>query len=263
MNASEHDGKLASIWLDPSWLSWKDNGPWWELLDKKKAERPYEIHGHACNRLAHGTNELDRVDVITTLRRAVAQRVKVLRDVYGLRKLPIPNKPKGDFELLAYLGLVRPLMLRRLIDIRNIVEHEDSDPPTSEDCEIFADFVWYFLRSTDVLVRWRLFDFGVLPEEAGRVRQASDQEVRIYYDDPPNGPLCIEAFLYQDGFAYEPRLDWIEILQTKGTIPRRHDKTDDLTLIQGEFAPGSQMKLIWTWYFTRSFEAQGALSYNA
>lgn len=250
MNTS--DRKVQRMWLDPAFLSWENHYMSWKPLDRKKAKRPYEIHEHASNRLAQGTN-LDRVDAITTLKRAVTHRVQVLKAAYGLDALEIPGKPKRDLELLAYLGIVRPLMLKRLIDIRNIVEHEDSDPPAGDDCEIFADFVWYFLRSTDVLAHRKLSRFSVVPQES-KHRIASEPEIRInYYDShglygPSNGSvLTVNAYLQQASIAYGSKPGWIEV---KGVTETR----DDLTFIEGEFTAGSQAKLIWAWYFSRPFE---------
>jgi hypothetical protein len=118
-----------------------------------RAGRPHEIHQHARDRLAGDPNDFDRVDAIMALRRAVGQRVRMLNDIYQLRELPIGTKPRGDLELLSCFGIVRPFMLRRLIDIRNIVEYQDSSPPPVEECLMFADLVWYFLRSTDEVIR--------------------------------------------------------------------------------------------------------------
>jgi len=44
-------------------------------------------------------------------------------------------------------------MLQKLIDIRNPVEHEDVAPPDHEACKVFAEFTWYFLKSTDRMLR--------------------------------------------------------------------------------------------------------------
>jgi len=44
-------------------------------------------------------------------------------------------------------------MLREINEIRNGIEHEDNPPPSHEDCDRMLDVCWYFLRSTDPLVR--------------------------------------------------------------------------------------------------------------
>jgi hypothetical protein len=241
---------VRSMWLDPSWLTWNMGRRTFPTLDREKAKRAYEIHEHACDRLAQGTTKLDRVDVITALKRAITQRVQTLKEAYALDRIVIPDKPKRDFELLEYLGIVRPLMLGRLVTLRNLLEHEDADPPSAEDCEILADFVWYFLRSTDVLVQNRLGTVSVSPHW-WRIRP-NDPEVRITYSDrggeykPHAGPvLSIIAYLPETSIAYDSRPNWIEV---KGTM------NADSRFVEGDFAPGSQMKQIWVWYFSLPYK---------
>lgn len=158
---------VRPVWIDPSWLSWKsfaeESSSWGSVAEESTGDDPsdttaklYEIHQHACDRLSSDPNEFDRVDAIITLRRVVAQRVKALKEKYRLRELPTGQKPRGDLELLSYFGIIRPFMLRRLVDIRNIVEHQAASPPLTDECLMFADLVWYFLRSTDKLIRSRV-----------------------------------------------------------------------------------------------------------
>jgi hypothetical protein len=77
--------------------------------------------------------------------------VKLLTDLYIFKHIPIGTKPKKILDQLEYFGIIRPLMLNRLIEIRNSVEHEYVSPPELDRCKELVEFVWYFLRSTDVL----------------------------------------------------------------------------------------------------------------
>jgi hypothetical protein len=124
---------------------------------------------HADRILATGADELARTDAISALKRAVAHRVRSLVDLYSLDLVPVSEKPKRKQELLAYLGLLRQEMLRRLIEIRNAVEHEDAPPPELLTCRELAEFTWYFLRSTERYVRQvvRSFTLGPPGEDPG------------------------------------------------------------------------------------------------
>src|SRR5438128_6969353 len=104
---------------------------------------------HADSLLRPGCSEAARGDAIAALRRAVGQRVRVFSDVHRLEHLPLERKPKNTMELLEVLGVIRPIMLRTLVDIRNAYEHEDIPPPSEDRCRELADLAWYFLRSTE------------------------------------------------------------------------------------------------------------------
>jgi hypothetical protein len=109
-------------------------------------QRPHEQLMHAEMRLRDAKTPYDLVDVITSLKRAVNERVAQLIASY----LPGGKKTsKGTYDDLVKLGLIRPLFSQELSVIRAKSEHQYA-PPTREECERYAEFVWYFLRSTDV-----------------------------------------------------------------------------------------------------------------
>lgn len=45
------------------------------------------------------------------------------------------------------------MVLRALIEVRNNIEHSDGRPPGVNRCKEMAEYIWYFLRATDPLVR--------------------------------------------------------------------------------------------------------------
>jgi hypothetical protein len=178
------ENATKQVWIDPSLFSsepWGDKEP----VSNDGISRLYKIHQHACVRLASDPDEFDRVDAIMALRRVVARRVKELKEIYQLRELPTGAKPKGDLELLEYFGIIRPFMLRRLIDIRNIVEHQDSSPPPTNECLMFADLVWYFLRSTDGLAKFEVQTIFFHPQSKvpGNI-----QQIRLHFGEPFDEP---------------------------------------------------------------------------
>lgn len=123
------------------------------ILSTDEWKRPYQLVEHAEKILSSPTTEFHRVDVITTLRRAIGHRVRQIDKAYSLRQIPLKNKPTDFLELLEFLGIIRPKMLRQIIEIRNVVEHEVASPPGHKECETYLEFAWYFLRSTDLIVQ--------------------------------------------------------------------------------------------------------------
>lgn len=237
------------VWIDPSLLSsepWGDKEP----VSNDGITRLYEIHQHACDRLASDPDEFDRVDAITTLRRVVGRRVKELKEIYQLRELPTGAKPKGDLELLEYFGIIRPFMLRRLIDIRNFVEHQDSSPPPTSECLMFADLVWYFLRSTDGLARFEVQTLIFHP----RVTDPEDFEqiIQLHFSEPFSEPE-ISALAYPSLIAYEPRENWIAVEQAE-ISPHDHGDETIWVSVKGKVkGADEQMRHIYDLYFRASY----------
>ena len=141
------------IWLSSEVLRWTTYRGQSNLDDTDQWQRPYKMWNHAEELLSKSSSDFTRTDAITTLRRAVDRRIKHLATIYDFKRLPIPGKPQDILGILGFIGLVRPLMLGKLIEIRNLVEHEDASPPDYDEAIVFLEFVWYFLRSTDMLVR--------------------------------------------------------------------------------------------------------------
>jgi hypothetical protein len=126
----------------------------------------YEPWQHANETLKKNqTTEQDRASAILQLRRAVEFRENALRLFYGLDQIPATTKN----TVLTDLQIVQPIMRDELRRLRNMVAHEyGAALPDVRRCREFAEFTFYFLRSTDKLLDSPV---GVLsfdgPEDAG------------------------------------------------------------------------------------------------
>ncbi|MEA2004266.1 MAG: hypothetical protein U9O53_04925 [archaeon] len=154
------------FWLTSDVFSWVTSVETANVSHGREWFRAYEIWEHANLILQQEGNEFDLIDAITTLKRAVDHRLRLLNKLYKLKKIPIKEKPSGRLQLLHYMDIVRPIMVDKLIQIRDAVEHEDASPPDYEACKVFSEFVWYFLRSTDNLVREIVVTFNLYPAKS-------------------------------------------------------------------------------------------------
>ncbi len=137
--------ELPDCYIDGSGRSGIDNA----TQDRKTAA---EIsHVHADYRIKTHVIEWDRVDAILALKRAMQLRVDHLNSMYGFKQYP-EFKQLGPLGLLEHWGVIRQRMLRRMRQLRNAVEHEGVEPPSIEDCEDYAEVVWWFLRGTSQLL---------------------------------------------------------------------------------------------------------------
>jgi hypothetical protein len=142
--------------------------------------KAHDVWRHAQSRLAGEPTALDRVDCIGALKRAIDIRLKAIRATYNFDILPSLRAKKQTLEKLQDYGIVRPAILKELIDVRNSLEHEHTEPPATDKCKFYIDICWYFLKSTDPLV-----DMAV--------------SSLVYVDDPSDSSVQMEI---------EPRNDW-------------------------------------------------------
>lgn len=154
------------FWLTSDIFNWVASVGTANVSRGREWFRAYQIWEHADLTLQQTCNEFNLINVITTLKRAVDQRLRLLDKLYKFKRIPIREKPSDLLKILNYMDIVRPIMVEKLIDIRNAVEHHDASPPDCETCKVFSEFVWYFLRSTDNLVREIVQTFNLYPAES-------------------------------------------------------------------------------------------------
>lgn len=153
-------------WLSPEIIEWDSFLQSWSSAEKESIRRPYAHWVHAERILSLAETEFHLSDVVTTLKRAVDHRLRLLNDCYKWKRLPVQGLPKGQLQLLEFLGVARHMMIARLVEIRNRIEHADQSPPSVQACTELVEFVWYFLKSTDGLL-FRIPTNIQLEEKAG------------------------------------------------------------------------------------------------
>ncbi|MFY0518251.1 hypothetical protein ACOMCU_10525 [Lysinibacillus sp. UGB7] len=121
------------------------------IVDLKRA---YEVWEHARSLIENNESGFHLSDGIANLKRALNQRLQLIEKIYNFKNINLEGKPKGYLELLEFFGIVRPFLMKQLLIIRNDIEHRDAEPPSFEKCLELLDAVWYFLKSTDYLVRY-------------------------------------------------------------------------------------------------------------
>jgi hypothetical protein len=148
--------------------------------------RPNNYWEQADKNISNATSEMDYVDSIVNLNRAIDCRLKVLSKIYCFKNIPFINYKKNNLEALETLGIIRLTMIKKLNGLRNALEHRYENPPKQSRCLEFLDFVWYFLKSSDKLSRVVLTEFTL-----------------EYHPNPRPGPE------YWFSISFDPTKKWI------------------------------------------------------
>ena len=142
-----------NIWISDNFLKWYSYVETSTTQSEHIANEAYDILHHVENVLENHSSEQFRIDAVVALKRAINQRLKCLSKFYEIEKIASVKPSKGVLQDLTLLGIIRPIMLRKLMEIRNNLEHNNTKPPNKDKCAELLEFVWYFLRTTDRLVR--------------------------------------------------------------------------------------------------------------
>lgn len=141
-------------------------------LEENLWKRSYEIWNRACYLIESNESEFDLIDGIANLKRSLNHREKLIEENYHFKNISFSNKPKGYLELLESFGIVRPFIMKNLLQIRNDIEHKDTKPPELNRCKELLDATWYFLKSTDNIVNMKKenFEFNFFDNEGNETQ---------------------------------------------------------------------------------------------
>lgn len=128
-----------------TWISYSDAN---SIYNKQSNNRAEELFKRAEKHLNSDKTKDGRMDAMLTVKRSLNHRLKSIEEKYNFKKVDFPNKPKSYLDLLEKIGIVRPLILKKLLTIRNEIEHNDAPPPSFNQCSEYIDVLWYFLQST-------------------------------------------------------------------------------------------------------------------
>jgi hypothetical protein len=113
-------------------------------------------HGHLRLNSSPGQPDLeqDRIDAIAALWRAVERRQQLFDEVYAIKGLlGMTRREKVHLSHLEQLGIIRGSVLDDIRRLRNAIEHRSEVAPDRQQCLLYQDATWYFLRSTEVYAR--------------------------------------------------------------------------------------------------------------
>jgi hypothetical protein len=146
---------MKRLWIRKSLLSdWEFSGGESTSISCTDLNRTHEIWKYASEKIQRHNNRDSLSTGIASLKRCIEHRINQILKAYPFEKIKSTPKisKRKKLELIESYDLVRPDLIVDLINKRNMIEHEDSLPPTQNDCRQFADIIWYFLKATEHLV---------------------------------------------------------------------------------------------------------------
>jgi hypothetical protein len=154
---------LKTIYVTHEILKWDAYISGSSSNDLDDVMRPYQILAHSESLITKDATAFYLADALGNLKRALNHRLQLIERLYQLKTLKFDGMPKGYLELLEKYGLARPYLIKKLMEIRNDIEHKDKRPPRVDRCRELLDVTWYFLKSTDKLVSSIPLDIELAP----------------------------------------------------------------------------------------------------
>lgn len=199
---------MDRAWISPEIFEWSSFSEGGRIVDPSDWTKPYRHFGNADQSEHDLETEYGRVNSICALKRAIDSRLRHINELYKLRSIPSFAKADGQIDRLVAAGVIRPLLVSKLNQIRNRVEHSDDPPPNKATCQELIDFTWYFLKSTDQFVRTVGRGITLTPTEEDPVSP------QFNYQCGPFNDWHVDADCWLSGAYYSaiPKVGWIELI---------------------------------------------------
>lgn len=236
---------MGTLWIRPGWLDWYEDGFGRKELDLEAARRPYGHWNHAEWLVSQeDSNEFVRTSALTALHRAMTHRAEYLNRTYNLDVIPALKGSK-TLDRLERLEITRPRFLLSLRELRNVVEHDDSDVPDLARCHEFVDLIWLFLKSTDLIAMQKISDITLRDTWEGG-DQAPHQIVQITWETE-TWKCPVWAKLFAETYSEEPIEGGLHIELSEAPTQLENE----LISIHGTIAnPWIEMLPLWQLFFS-------------
>lgn len=145
------------------------------------------------------------INALSNAKRAIDCQLDNIFDAFGMRKKR--NFPK-KMELIGEIGLVAPRIVRKVVRVRNLLEHEYYDPDESE-VEDAVDVTTLFLEATARPFRSFMEDYFVA-DGASAQNVTGERIARsiLEGENPINGYTFTESFFVS--YEKEQTTFWID-----------------------------------------------------
>lgn len=189
-------------------------------------DHPYSFLRHTEKLLSYTPEKHFLIDALSNLKRAVDHRIKHISTIYKLKKTTCYVLKKNIWDTLVELEVIKPVMLGKLLEIRNAVEHQFSDPPSQARCIELSEFVWYFLRSTDSISKQISTSFYLRD-----IKDSLYNPYNICYNGNPENEWAstITAHLPKDLISPVSKADYFEVseITVQSGNEYKHDALKD------------------------------------
>lgn len=203
--------------LFPGIIHWHAEHVQWAVATSKLGQLANKEWSHSHLRLnlggADGQDpEEDRKDAVAALWRAVERRLQLFDEVYAIRAaLGIGRRERINLKHLQELGLIRGSVLDDIRRLRNAIQHKSEMPPERNQCLLYQDAIWYFLRSTELYARRIPTGYELIENQESYAKGKINERIEVSMRPPEWNVEVYCEHLSPDHYTLNSREAWIEV----------------------------------------------------
>lgn len=145
---------LENIWINKSVFNNNLMGSSFSNYRLNLFDDAYTIWEEANNTIKNSGDNKELLNQgFLSLKRAFNVASQILRKHMGIDQINYSGKSKRDFlGDIEFFGITKTLTLNRYLNIRNLIEHKNQNPPPKEDCLILSEYIWNYIRNVTYIM---------------------------------------------------------------------------------------------------------------
>lgn len=147
---SENNKILKDVWIKKRFF---DNVTVGSVIRNKvyELDDAYNIWYEANQRILESKGNKEKINQgFLSLKRAFNVTTKVLKKNIAIDNINYNNSTNKRYILgvLEYFEIIKPITIKRYLDMRNLIEHQNNLPPDIEICLSISEYIWNYIRNT-------------------------------------------------------------------------------------------------------------------
>ncbi|MDK4479643.1 hypothetical protein MWG12_10450, partial [Fusobacterium necrophorum] len=140
---------LDDIWIDLSFFKDITTSSSVNLARTNLLQDAYIIWEEANKTILESSGNKEKLNQgFLSLKRAFNVASIELKKNTGIDEIQYSGKNKRDFfSVLEYFDIVKTLSLKSYLDIRNLIEHQNAEPPSIEKSLLLSEYIWNYIRN--------------------------------------------------------------------------------------------------------------------
>lgn len=140
---------LDDIWIDLSFFKDITTSSSVNLARTNLLQDAYIIWEEANKTILESSGNKEKLNQgFLSLKRAFNVASIELKKNTGIDEIQYSGKNKRNFfSVLEYFDIVKTLSLKSYLDIRNLIEHQNAEPPSIEKSLLLSEYIWNYIRN--------------------------------------------------------------------------------------------------------------------
>ncbi|HHU53050.1 MAG TPA: hypothetical protein GXZ43_03080 [Clostridiaceae bacterium] len=163
---------LNQIWVSYTFFEDSMTSSLINKVKRNSLEDAYVIWEEANKTILNSGDNIEKLNQgFLSLKRAFNVTSKSLKENLGINEIHYTGKKsnKKFLDVLEHFEIIKTITIEKYLTLRNLIEHDNKEPPSREDCLSLSEYIWNYIRNSASILKnfIECFCFSPLTNEKG------------------------------------------------------------------------------------------------